>query len=510
MITKERNEIKIGFFLSYASMGISVILGIMFTPYILKMLGQSEYGLYSLIGAFIGYISLFDLGVGATVLRFASRYRVEGNNKKLESFIATVFVIYAIIGVVVLVLGFIIYMNLDKIFSSSLDEFQVDKARLMFGILIVSLAVSFIGHLYPAVIKAYEKFVFVKGIEICKHLIRTLAVFVLLYVGYDSLAIVIVDALLNIMISIIQFIYVQFYLRLGTLPLRFKKDIVKDVYGFSLYVFLSTLINQVNFRVGVVILGIYSDTIEIAVLALGVSLITYYIQFSDAFAGMFMHKLTLLTNKDFGIGGAEDLIIKVSRFQVKLLSLIIVGFMTVGKQFIVLWVGYEYQKTYYVVILIMLAYFLPYTQTTLNTLSQVMNKHKLRNCLYGATALANIIVMINLVEYSGAIGVAISTCVTMVIGYGVFIQLYYQRGMGVNMIRFLREVYLDTIPAVLIATLIGLLLNNVLFGSWVYIFIDILLITIVYFIGIWVFGANRYERGQIKGMILKLLKIVHM
>ena len=79
-------EQKLGVILSYVNLAITNITGILITPYTIKMLGPSEYGLYSLIGAFVGYLSVLDLGLNDTIVRYVAKYRVEENKKEEENF----------------------------------------------------------------------------------------------------------------------------------------------------------------------------------------------------------------------------------------------------------------------------------------------------------------------------------------------------------------------------------------------------------------------------------------
>ena len=48
----------------------------------LRLLGQSEYGLYSLVGSIVGYLSVLDMGLGDTVVRYTARNRADETKKK--------------------------------------------------------------------------------------------------------------------------------------------------------------------------------------------------------------------------------------------------------------------------------------------------------------------------------------------------------------------------------------------------------------------------------------------
>ena len=75
---KTTNEIKLGAILSYVILGLELIVGLVYTPILTKMLGQAEYGLYSLAASIIAYLTVLDLGFGNAIIRYTAKYRAEG------------------------------------------------------------------------------------------------------------------------------------------------------------------------------------------------------------------------------------------------------------------------------------------------------------------------------------------------------------------------------------------------------------------------------------------------
>ena len=69
------NQIRIGAILSYISILLTFAVGLIYTPLLIRGLGQSDYGLYSLILAVSSYLSLLDLGVGNAIVRYIARSR---------------------------------------------------------------------------------------------------------------------------------------------------------------------------------------------------------------------------------------------------------------------------------------------------------------------------------------------------------------------------------------------------------------------------------------------------
>ena len=50
----------------------------------LDMLGQAEYGLYSLAHSAVAYLSLLSFGFGSTIIRYIAKYNAEGNKEAEE------------------------------------------------------------------------------------------------------------------------------------------------------------------------------------------------------------------------------------------------------------------------------------------------------------------------------------------------------------------------------------------------------------------------------------------
>ena len=52
---KKVNQLRIGIILNYVNLGLGNLIPIFYTPIMLSLLGQSEYGLYKLASSFTSY-----------------------------------------------------------------------------------------------------------------------------------------------------------------------------------------------------------------------------------------------------------------------------------------------------------------------------------------------------------------------------------------------------------------------------------------------------------------------
>ena len=75
----EGKNLRAGVVLSYITMAAGIIVSLTYTPFMLRMLGQQQYGLFNMGQAAVSYLGLAEFGFGNAVVRYVSKYRAEGN-----------------------------------------------------------------------------------------------------------------------------------------------------------------------------------------------------------------------------------------------------------------------------------------------------------------------------------------------------------------------------------------------------------------------------------------------
>ena len=63
-----RNQLKAGAILTYVSLVVGNVIALLYTPFMLRTLGQEEYGLYSLANSVVGYLTVLDFGFGSATI----------------------------------------------------------------------------------------------------------------------------------------------------------------------------------------------------------------------------------------------------------------------------------------------------------------------------------------------------------------------------------------------------------------------------------------------------------
>ena len=235
------SQIKKGAILSYLNIILTNGIGLILTPFMIRKLGDSEYGLYTLIGSLIGYISVLDFGLNNTIVRFVSKYRALKDEDGEKNFLATTMFIYGIISAIVVIIGIVLFFNLDEIFKKLTPE-ELYKAKIMFVILIFNMAITLPGGAFTAISNAYERFVFPRALVIIKYILRSVMLVMILLLGSDSIGIVVLDTLLNVIVIAISAYYVFKTLKVKMKLIELDKSLIKQIFNYSFWIFIFAMV----------------------------------------------------------------------------------------------------------------------------------------------------------------------------------------------------------------------------------------------------------------------------
>lgn len=502
----KKSQLKAGIYLSYISLFLTNVTNLVITPFIVRNLGDSEYGLYMLIGSIVGYTAVLDFGLGNTTTRFVSKYRAQKDRVKEENFLFSTFIIYGIISIIVLIIGIIIYYNLPYIFKNSLSPHEIYTAKIMFIILVVNLAFTLPMNSLIGIIKAYERFIFPRILTIGRVIIRITLIFILLSLGYKAIAIVVVDAILNLLMLVLSMMYVFIKLKVKIKLHYFNLKLYQEILSYSFWIFISVIVDQLYWRIGQLILGIYASTTDVAIFAIGIMLGQYFMNFSTAISGVFLPRVTKMVTKDASNEELTDIMIRVGRIQFIVLGLILSGFILVGNDFLYLWLGDNYSDSWKIGLVVMIPLMFVLTQTIGITILQAKNLHKFRAISYLIIAIVNTLISIYFVKKLGAIGAAVGTSLSLIIGNIIVMNLYYHIKVKLNMIRFYKEVSKGLLIAFIFATIIGSLLSKMTIENWLSLGIQIIVYTAIYSIVMWFVGFNKGEKKLFLGEFNKIIK----
>ena len=502
----ESSQRKSGAVLSYVSIIVSTLVQLVYTPFLIRMLGQSEYGLYSLVYSIIGYLTVLDLGFGNAIVVYTAKYRAQNKYDEEKKLHGMFFVIFCVIGVIAGILGLVLYFNVENIFANTMTTNELSKAKIMMLILSLNLLNTFVFNIYSSIITAYEKFTYQKLMAILNILLKPLFMIPLLFLGYKSITMCIVLTLINLIIMLSNYLYCKKKLEVNIKFLGFDKKVFKEIFGYSFFIFLGVIVDKVNWSVDQFVLGAVSGTIAVSLYSVASQLNSLFINLSTALSNVMLPKMSKLVAKNVSSDEITNEFIKVGRLQYLIVFLMASGLVLFGKEFFIAWAGKEYVTSYYIAIILILPLCVPLIQNLGVSIMQAKNMHKFRSILLFFIAIANIFISIPLAKLYGGIGSAIGTSISLIIGNITILNIYYQKRVGINVIKFWKEIIKMTIPFIISIIVILFIMNFITLHGFVHLIVFGSIYTLLYCIVCYLLVMNEYE----KNIVNKVLKKLHL
>lgn len=498
------NQLKAGAVLNYVALGLNSLVGLLYTPYMLRMMGQSEYGLYSIVASVIAYLTIMDFGFGNAIIRYTAKFRAEGKQQEQYSMFGMFLLLYIAIGVIAFIAGLYLYTHVELLFGRTMTPEEIEKARILLLILVTNVALTFPLSIFGSIITAYEDFVFQRLVRVGRVLLSTAVMVCLLSIGYKAIAMAVVQTVFNLATLLANYIYCKRKIQIKFYFNKFNISFLKEVTIYSFWIFLNTIMDRIYWSTGQIVLGAVAGTVAVSVFAVAVQLELIYMSFSTAIAGVFLPRVTALVARSESDKDISDLFIKTGRIQYIVISFVLCGFVLFGRQFIRLWAGPGYEDAYIIAIMFFVATIMDLIQNLGMTILMARNEMKFRSVLYVVVAIISLLVSIPVSKKFGGIGCAAVYSLAIVIQH-IILNVYYQRKQRINIVRFWKEImHMSTIPLILIVV-----------GSVVVYFIDInristlvwatVIFAMIYIPLFYYFGMNDYERNLCNGLVGRVL-----
>lgn len=493
------NQIKMGAVLSYASLLITIGITLFYTPILVKNLGQVEYGVYSLMAAFVGYLTVLDMGLGNAIVRYVARTRAN-NDRKQEAKLSGMFLIlFTLLGVLVTLVGMVMYYQIDLLFDNTLASEELVLAKMIAIILVANFALSFPLSVFGAIVQAHERFIFLKMTNIIRTVITPLVIVPMLFLGHGSVMIVTITSILNIIFLLLNVWYCFKKLNVKIKFEKFDKALLKEILIYSSFIFLNAIMDKIYWSTDQIIIGAVNGANQVAVYAIAMQFIMVYMSIATAISGLFLPKVSIMEINGASDKEFSDLFIKIGKIQAILIYYVVGIFFLVGSEFIYLWIGKEYANAFYIVVIILTPLSIIWTQTIGIPILQAKNKHVFRSVIYLIVSIVNIIVSIPVAEKYGEIGVAIVTALCLLVSHIFFMNIYYWKKIHLDIFSFWKSISKNiAITIISVGCLYYLKVKVIADISWTILIFYGVIYSVIYFVSIYFFDLDNTKREQIQ------------
>lgn len=516
------NQRKAGSILSYLQIILSNTVALIYTPFMLRLLGQSEYGLFGTANSLTSYLSLFSFGVAGAYIKFNISARHSGNKDEEAKVNGIFFIIYSIISGLVLITGIIFTFLAKPIFGNALSGSELLEIRFVILCTTIQYVITFMFNTVTMAMQAYEKFVFLRVVLLLSNILQPIINVIVLHFYAKAISISVCSLVVSVATYLLFFGYSKKILKMQYCFKNLDKSLIKGIFVFSSFLFLNTIADQINGSTDTLLLGSLAGTAAVAIYTVGTQFGNYFMSFSTAISGVFAPQVNQIVAKDKNDDKSlNDIFVRIGRAQFLVVSFILIGFILFGHQFINLWAGENYGLTSYIIaVLLLLSLYVPLFQNIGIEIQKAKNMHKARSIVYLLIAIANVvftIVVILLCKYYfpndlesfkkyASIGAVFVTFVCRLLGQGIFMNIYYHKKVGLNIINFWKNI-LKIIPSFILPTVIGFLLTKFfVINSFYSLVIEIIIFSLCYIVSVYLLGMNQYEKNLILQPIGKIIK----
>lgn len=498
----DNKQLKLGALLSYLSIFINIAAGLLYTPWMVEQIGQSQYGLYTLANSLIT-LFLVDFGLSSATARYISKYRAEDNQQKIDDFLGAVYKLYLGITAVIFVALVVLFFFIDAIYveltSAELQQFKVVY------IIVASFSVfNFPFVTFNGILTSYEKFAHLKFADILYRVSYIVSTVIALAMGRGLYALVALHAAVGLLVILYKFVVIKHSVPIKVNYRHKDKAMYKEIFSFSIWVTLSSLAQRLIFNITPSILGMVANSAAIAVFGIVATIESYVYTIITAINGMFMPRISRLIIEDKE--KLKSLMINVGKYLYALNGLILSGFAVVGAYFIELWLGGEYMEAYWGVMLVLLPGMFYNSLQIANTTMVVTKKVNIRAYVNIITGVVNLILSVPMSKAYGVTG----ACASIFIAYtvrAVTLNIIYHRILPFDMPRFVKNCYIRMSVPVVVTIAAGCAMNCLIAdGGWMMFFGKAGVTAVVYCLLVFVLGFDAADKQKMLTKAKRMLK----
>ena len=476
-------QIKFGAIISYISIFVGIATSLFYLPWMVSVVGKSDYALYTLASSLIS-LFLIDFGLSSSVSRFIAKYRAEGNTEKIDNFVSMIFKLYFLMDLLITVTLVFVYIFLDRIYVG-LTSSELTSFRILFIIVAVNSIVSFPAMPFNGILGAYEKFVQLKLCELFNKILSVVLIICVLLLGKGVTSVVLMQVLSNLITIILKVVIVFRKINIHIDVHFFDKEIIKEAFSFSIWITVISIAQRCIFNLAPTILGIVSTSQEIAVFSPANALEGYFFTFAAAVNGLFLPTISryIAQREEKRI---IELMIKVGRYQLVVMGLILVGFLCAGKDFMCAWMGESFIMAWPCAFLMFIPDYFLFSQQIANTTITVKNKVKQQSFGYIGMAIICVLLSVILCGDFGVLGSGIAITASYFFLF-VYMNIIYVKVLKLDMRRYYKDCYGKLlIPIICVAIVCFLICSKIEFSNyWINVIVKAIITSVIYAIVIW-------------------------
>lgn len=353
MIENTNKAIAVNSIILYVRMVMTTLCSILTTRFALQALGVVDFGLFSLLGGIITFVSIFNNIMLTTSNRFIAVAIGKGNMNDINQQFNVNLVIHVLIAVGTAIVAFPIgdwYIN-----NYVNYEGDISNALLVFNISIAASVFSFIGVPYNGLLMAKEKFIVFSSVDVFSHIIKLIAAYLLISHFTDKLLLyTIVMAMCTALPVLVYWLYCKTkYPSIIKIHMVRDKSKYKVILGFSMWVSVGAFAMVTRSQGAALLVNAFFNTVMNTALGISQSVCSYLNLFSQTVTQPMAPQIT----KSYSAGDTkrtDELLLMSTKYAYLFMLLASSPFLVSTDWILTLWLGQvpPYAKVFIILLVI--------------------------------------------------------------------------------------------------------------------------------------------------------------
>lgn len=468
VVKKMKNKQMIyGTVINYVTVFVQMISTVVVTPYLIKIFGDNDYGIYKIIVSLAAYLIILNFGVGNTLIRFLSELRAKGEDKgdAAKGLVSFSIALNFGAGILAVLVGSLMFQFIPNLFVTSLSMGDLQLARKIFVILLISAIFSILTDVYTSYLFVYEKYTYVKTVDLFKYLLRVALIFSLINMGKSATLIAYIDLYVSIFVFGANFLYAVYKGGMRFKICNLKKSMpisLKDFFLYSFLFFLNLIIEQLIWNTDSIIIGMRLNASMVSIFSSGAIISAAFNSMTQIISTMIFPKIVMKFSVRNPKEKSTEVMVRISRLQAFIAFYILGGYLVVGKFFVTdVWLDPSYELAWSTSIIVMVGTLFSSLMGSGHLILRAINKQAYFLVCEFVIFLANVIATYMLVKPLGIKGAAYSTTAAYVIGMCAFIVPYLKKTIGLDIRQYLRSILPIVASMVCMSIVLYVIANSV-------------------------------------------------
>lgn len=484
---------------------IRLIVLFFLSPFVIHSLGNTAYGIWCLLVSLTGYMGLLDVGIMASTSRYINLYIARNDQQNINKVISTSILFYIGVSFILFIVAIIIGPFLGKIFTR-IPAPLVDQARWILYLFCANICLGFISAVLRQLLVANDRFDLQNMVALIVLGVGTTGTVLLLKAGYGLVALAIVQVMSSLFGCVILFYVAKGYGHSFQIsPLFVKKNTFRELFNFGIFAFIADVGMQLVFYTDSLVIGLFIGAAAITLYNIGLMLAEHSHNIMREF-GRVMSPDLLKYSGGGSLSETKWLVVKSTRFLMLVAVPLFVGLVTLGNEFISLWMGPGYEESAAVLSLLSISQLAVIASFPCWITSMGLGRVKFLAIIALTEGILNVSLSILFVTifHLGITGVALGTLIPLIGLTRMAVPIYTCRVLQMKVSEFARATFFRWLTAAVLFALPCWLASNLQpSSSWMQFLMKIGILGIIYLpIGFYVLLTNG-ERKVLFGYLKK-------